>query len=227
MGGQVDGAALVAAGLGRLCLRLRRTEMLAADLEGDLNTALRACSVDRADTDVVLDLGADVDERDARSMIGRLPTPGGWRSVSLAGGEFQRPQGTGTFQVRRRHLPAWTAIQPDLDWELGFGDYGATEADYTHVEGYVTVVPFIAYTLPGEWLIVRGQPVNRHGWEQTAGLSAEVAGSPAFYGAGFSPGDSWIAERAAGGSTSGNSVKLVEVRTSHHIAHVLQVDLAS
>lgn len=225
--GHIEGAAGVSSELQRLCLRLYRTDMLAADVERDLDEALQTCSVERENTDVILDLGADITERDARSMIGRLPTPERWRTVALAGGEFERPQGSGIFQVRRRHLPVWRAIAADVEWELGFSDYAASEPAYTHIEGYVEIVPFLTYTLPNEWLIVRGQRVSVHGWEQTRDLASTLANHPGFCGTDFSEGDRWISERADGGPSPGNSTKLVEVRTSHHLTHVLRADLAS
>lgn len=213
--------------VGRLCLRLTRRDVLLPDLEARMEALLGAAELDPSVVDVVLDLESDLTPVDADSMLAQLPNLAGWRTVALAGGGFERPQGAGQALIPREHLALWRDLDGRIaERDVVLSDYGAIEPEYRHFTGYVLIVPQIVYTDAANWFVARGERVDVHGWEQTAGLARQVVERPEFAGAMFSEGDRWIAERADGSGTSGNSSKLVEVKTSHHLTQVVRNDLA-
>lgn len=221
-----EAAADAATAVGRLCLRLLRRDMLLMDIDQRVADALSRSDLDESAVDVVVDLQDQVDELEGLSMVQRLPRLRAWRSVALAGGEFSRPQGSGRSSVAREHLSVARAVDRQVsERTILYADYGPLEAIYAHITGYVEVVPQIVYTTNDAWLVERGRIVSRYGWEQTQELAARIAADPAFAGAAFSPGDQWISDRAAGAGGHGNSMKLTEVKVSHHITHVVRRDV--
>lgn len=223
----VEGATELAGKIGRACIRVDRSATIQPGLSTRLDEIATALSLDRGQVDIIVDLQNSLSVQDARGLLSHIPSPEEWRNIILAGGAFQRPTGTNvTAMVTRTHLQLWNQLRGELHYPLIFSDFGAIEPEYMHIEGYVEVVAQISYTEASSWFVARGERVSVSGWEQTQQLSAQVVNSGHFLGANFSQGDHWIANRANGAGTSGNATKLVEVRQSHHMTHVVSRDLA-
>lgn len=79
----------------------------------------------------------------------------------------------------------------------------------------------IRYTTALGWLVVKGRNVRQFGFEQYFELASLLASRPEYSGPGFSWGDGYIAQCAAGTSGPGNATTWRKVSTNHHVSLVV------
>jgi hypothetical protein len=99
-----------------------------------------------------------------------------------------------------------------------YGDYGVSHPDTESIDPrMMDPNAKIKYTLNDDWLVFTGQQVKRFGREQYRDLCGAVVASAHFSGEGFSWGDKYIADCAAGLGTTGGSSTWPSVATNHHV----------
>lgn len=90
-----------------------------------------------------------------------LPTPGAWRSVTLA--SSAAPKDTSLLQRGRNTVPRddwtlWSAVAPNVSFDLHFGDYATSHPDLEEPPGVAMGKATVSakYTIDGEWVILKG-----------------------------------------------------------------------
>ena len=222
-----------------VCLRLGMQDFDRPSFLSDIDTLLRSLSVGWAETDLVVDFGAPhyipiaAFVRIMQALLGMLPNPNRWRTLTLAGTAY--PQSVATlvppFQVIPRHeFVAYRTLVRQLGRDARiptFGDYGVAHPDPVELDMRI-VKPFakLRYTIEDAWHIGRGTPVRTHGFGQYRQICQLLMQQPYFSGAGYSAGDTYIADCAAGRAATGNLSTWVWVSTNRHLTKVA-ADLAT
>jgi hypothetical protein len=218
-----------------VCLRLMLDDFAEeVDLDSDLNRIVATIGLEAAAVDLVLDLGdLGKDGRDlivARYALGAVPRVEDWRRVILAAASFPEDlSAVDAATVRmlpRREWLLWTTLQrkpkqlqrPDLI----YSDYGIAHPVPRELDPRVMrMSASIRYTTAESWLVVKGRNVRQFGFEQYFELARTLTQRAEYSGAGFSWGDSYIAQCAAGTSGPGNATTWRKVGTNHHISFVV------
>lgn len=220
-----------------LVLRLDCEDVLdedPGDLRSAIDTVLADCGVTTAETDIVLDAGlvsggAAIQSGAAASALGALPHLNRWRNIVVAFSGFPdlvsehvSPSSVGTIPrvdaAAFNHLTARFTSRP-----LVFADYGVGVPTYADVKW--SPIPNIRYAVPGEWVIHRAA-TKLNPSPQYISLAQALASAPYFSGAGFSPGDAYIAAVASGADGPGNAGSYLKAAMSRHF-HVVLDSLAS
>lgn len=85
----------------------------------------------------------------------------------------------------------------------------------------------IRYTVENDFVVLRGEGVlneNGPGFDQYNGWAKLLLEMPEYFGASFSAGDHYVAERASNWRSSGNAQTWLQAGFSHHVtATALQV----
>ena len=222
-----------------VCLRLGMPDFDRPSFLADIGTLLRLLGVGWAETDLVVDFGTPnyipiaAFVRIMQALLGMLPNPNRWRTLTLAGTAY--PQSVATlaspFQTVQRY--EWAAYRT-LVSQIGrdariptFGDYGVAHPDLVELDMRI-IKPFakLRYTIDDAWYIGRGTPVRTHGFGQYQQMCQLLMQQPYFSGAGYSAGDAYIADCAAGRAATGNLSTWVWVSTNRHLTKVA-ADLAT
>ncbi|MBN8226697.1 hypothetical protein JYK02_04155 [Corallococcus macrosporus] len=82
--------------------------------------------------------------------------------------------------------------------------------------------PNIRHTANDHWLVVRGEALKRHGYDQYTGLATYLMEHECYSGRTFSKGDDYIFGCAGGAETPGSPGVWRRMGTNHHIAKVLK-----
>lgn len=172
-----------------------------------------------ATTDLILDLGdvgPDVGRATlvARSVLAQTPRAAEWRRFVLAAASF--PENLSELSA------ATTSRLPRVEWHLWqrlrrrgvstrrdivFGDYAIAHPIPTELDPRtMRMSASIRYTIPDEWLILKGRNVREHGFDQYFELSRQLVQLPDYSGEEFSWADRWImrcAQREIGPGNAG------------------------
>jgi T4 beta protein len=220
------------------CIRL-----LVADFEEDIDIVVE---VDRlldglsgatiSSTDLVIDLedlGSDAGRAVliARSVISMVPKLDEWRRVVLAAASFPEDlsdvDAATITPLPRREWELWKILQKRrsslLRADLIFGDYAITHPVPKELDPRtMRMSANIRYTTPNNWLVVKGKNVRQYGFDQYFELCKTLVERPEYCGVGFSWGDTYIADCAAGMTGPGNATTWRKVGTNHHVTLVAQ-----
>ena len=155
-----------------------------------------------------------------------LPHANEWASVTVAGTGM--PEGTAEIgadnvaRVPRLAWQVWRGLDPSLPRRPGFGDYGVQHPDpmSDFDPRFMQSSAQLRYTESQDWFVARGRGLRVAGVEQVRALAVQVTAQPTFSGRGFSWGDDWLADCAAGAGTPGNQMVWRKVATSHHLTYV-------
>lgn len=216
-------------------LRIADEDFASPTFAADLTALQSSLGVNAADVDFVIDLGslngssARVLTVTAAADIAAVPTITAWRTFSVVFSAFppdlSAVSTTRTGRLPRNDAAAWRALtSAGLPRTPTYGDYGPENPQYPSLDPRLpTSVASVRYTSDRHWLVVRGQLIRRPrgiGYDQFRDLSARVMAEPEYRGAGFSPGDQYIDQCAAGGVGTGNLQTWRYVAFSHHLVHV-------
>jgi hypothetical protein len=158
-----------------------------------------------------------------------LPTPEAWRSVTLA--SSAAPKDYATFPLGVNHVPRldwdlWRAVQPQVPFQLDYGDYGVAHPDLTEPPGVAMIRASVSirYTLDNEWLIMKGRPTSGvNGMPmatQYLGHAQSVVALSGFGGVIPCWGDARIQAIAALATSSGSRQTWVENGVNRHLSLV-------
>lgn len=211
-----------------LCVRLvvQDLDEEPEDVELRLEALLHDVGVARADTDLVLDIGAVDSELAARggariivAFFRALATVQDWRSFTVAGGAF--PEDLSAFQpwvVSRR--PRFDALLYDqvvgkrLPREPDFGDYVVVHPQFK-IGAPFAPPPQLRYTVAGEWLVLKGGHNDQRGNAQFFEVCEIISNMPEFVGAALGAADARIASPREHGP--GNGSTWCQISTVHHV----------
>lgn len=219
---------------GRGCmLRLGQNDLEAIEGEG-LQELLDETSVDASGVDLMVDLGWVPSQslgtvRIAVATVLRdLPYLERWRTLTLGLTTFPdtltdvSTRGTGT--IARDDWDVWSSLASEqrVPRLPAFADYAVAGAAIDPGLDFriIDMVANIRYTAEREWVIFRGAGVKANGYEQYRSLCRLVIDHPHWRGPGYSWGDRYIAECAAGTEGTGNMTTWRKVATSHHLQTV-------
>jgi hypothetical protein len=205
-----------------------------ADLRDSIDALLADCGVTPEECDVVLDAGlvdggAAIQSGAAGTALGSMPYTTRWRNIGVAFSAFPdligshvAPSSVGSISrtdaAAFNHLAArWTQTP------LIFGDYGVGVPTYSDAKW--SPIPNIRYAVSGEWIIHRAATKSNPS-PQYIELARNLAGTAYFSGRGFSPGDDYISDVAAGVDGPGNAGSYLKAAMSRHF-HVVLDSLAT
>lgn len=215
-----------------VCLRLTGDDVTDDPDEtvAGLDAVLERLSIDRADADLVLDLGvvtADTVKTSslaARFLIRSLDAVDRWRSLTLASGAFPANlSGITAWQEHeqpRSDADLWAdVVRRGAPRAIDFGDYAVA---HPLLSGGVPFAPppQLRYTASGHWTILEGDRRDPRGHEQFYDICQQVSESPDFAGAGLGQADAQIAGARAYGP--GNATTWRKIGTAHHLDFVVR-----
>lgn len=177
----------------------------------------------------VPDYGAGVLDPVVTHSLQTLPSPGSWRSITLASSAAPRdyaPFPLGLSAVPRLDWALWSAVHPAVQFQLDYGDFGIAHPDMTEPPGVAMVRASVSakYTLDTVWLIAKGQqvtgPTGVPMATQYQGHANALVAQPGFGGVPHCWGDARIQAITAHTASSGSRTTWVEVGVNRHVSLV-------
>lgn len=218
-----------------VCIRLLKDDMENTDeLEDNLESILSYLNIGCENAHLLLDfrtlkvgeVGVSIDV--AIDVIRSLPNVNDWCTLTIAASGFPGSLAEiGTHAVGRlprTELQLWNALitrRAEIERLPSFADYGIQHPDLLELDwNTISLVSNIRYTLPSEWLILRGGSNKKDGWDQSHQLSRELIVMSDYYGDPFCWGDRYIANCAHETVGPGNMTIWRKVGTNHHLTLV-------
>ncbi|MCG2772526.1 MAG: beta family protein [Desulfobacterales bacterium] len=222
-----------------VALRLTLDDFEVKNLATDIRKILNILGVAYADTDLIVDEGALSFQqtrtfvRMMLTLLKMIPVLDRWRTFTIVGTNY--PPTIGGLRTPFDVFPRqeWITYQALVN-RLGsrsrkpaFGDYAVTHPDPVELDMRI-VKPYakLRYTIDDSWHIGRGATVRELGFPQYRRLCRNLMAQPYFDGPGYSAGDDYIADCAAGTVSTGNFSTWVWVSTNRHLTKVVN-DLAT
>ena len=218
-----------------ICIRLLIDDMENTDeLSDNLDTLLSDLNIPHKHAHLILDFRelnsdqVDMAIETAIDTIKNIPNINGWCTLTVAAsgfpGSLKEIPTLSSGKLHRTDFKMWSAIinrKEEMKRLPSFGDYGIQHPDLLDLDWRVIPrVPNIRYTLPSEWLIVRGGSSKKHGSRQTFQLSRDLVSMEEYYGDSFSWGDKYISLCARDADGPGNMTTWRKVGTNHHLTLV-------
>lgn len=219
-----------------LALRLKIDEAARPNVKEKIDELFAVIGAGAENCDLILDVGApnfvpvEGFTKVIESLIRRLPYLPRWRTFTVIGTSF--PSTMAEIKQSLEKVPRWEWIlYKRLVGNLSrgsirvpaFGDYAINHPNSLSLDmRLVKPSASIRYTTDDAWLIVKGTNVRDNGFAQFRRHCQTVLGSGIFMGPGFSQGDKYIKECAAGTGKTGNLTVWRNVGTNHHIEKVVR-----
>ena len=222
-----------------LCLRITLLQIHNKDFGVELAKRLKFFGVSLNEIDLVVDLEAPAFDpiegftRMVKATLDRLPNLSQWRTFTVLGTSFPANMGQliiGSQSVQRKEWLFYkTLLQVLKQGERipMFGDY---------VIAHPALIPkdprlmkpsaTIRYAIDDAWIVIKGKNLRDNGNHQYKGFCRDLISTSVFSGKGFSAGDEFIVECAAGARNPGNLSTWRWVGTNHHLEKVSS-DLSS
>jgi hypothetical protein len=125
-----------------------------------------------------------------------------------------------THRLRRFEWQQWRALESWPGRRPAFGDYAIQHVVFKEPVAVPNFSASVRYTIENEYFVLRGEGVLNErgpGYGQYNAWAALLLGMPEFFGATFSAGDRYIAERAANWNTPGSARTWLQAGLSHHL----------
>lgn len=186
--------------------------------------------------DIIVDFGDiqnanDSLKQQALGIINGLAGQAPWRSLILSSTSYPSSQ-TGIPQHVIHHIPRheyelWLYVAQNTSGGRTpcFSDYPTASATITSVDPrFMSQYVAVRYSNDISWIFVKGTAVKGNGWSQTKALCTTLVNSADYqvFGPGFSWGDQYIFDRAAGTNRSGGSKEWRKVAHTHHLTLVVR-----
>lgn len=226
-------ASIVRADNRGIAIRLQLEDFDRPTLVTDIEGVLRDMGVGFAGADLIVDL-ADKQFLPVTAFVQTLitalrglPSLNRWRSFTIVGTSYPKTLQdiSGSAMIPRQEWAVYRALVAQLGEGARiptFGDYCVAHPDPVELDMRL-IKPFakLRYTTPEDWYIAKGSAVRTSGFDQYRAMSDAITKKAFFDGAGFSDGDRYIAECAAGTETTGNLTTWVWVSSNRHITRVV------
>ncbi len=217
------------------CVRILADDMVDTDdLSDNLNTLLVDLNVAEKSIHLLLDFRElKIDKvpwavATAINTINNLPSVNTWNTLTVAASGFPGSLAdVGTQSVKkipRTEFLLWKALfgrKSEINRMPAFGDYGVAHPDLLSLDWRkVRLVPNVRYTLPTEWLVLRGGTNKKYGSKQTHKLSGDLVKMSEYYGESYCWGDNYIKSCAGENIGPGNMSTWRKIGTNHHLTLV-------
>lgn len=210
-----------------LCLRLGCADLIdIVKLSQEIKILLTTIALSEKDVDLLVDLKniyeGDNKYIEFRDLSQKIPSLSKWRTFIFASGAF--PTDLTDFMVGENYIPRldwnnWIAQinSKKLQREPSFADYTIQHPIYKLDLQFFPPSASIRYTLDNRWLIMRGQRRKSKQYLANAQLLSQ---NPNFFGADFSYGDRYIAEKGKNlkSEKTGNAKTWLGAGINHHLA---------
>lgn len=218
-----------------VCVRLLIDDMEnLEELEDNLESLIIFLGIKYQDVHLLLDFRELTNDHvseaieTAVNVIKKLPKINKWKTVTVVASGFPGSLsaiGTDAIgKISRTELQLWNEIikrKKEINRLPSFGDYGVQHPDLLELDwGIIPLVPNIRYTLPTEWLIIRGRSTRKHGFQQSYKLTRNLSRMREYYGDSYCWGDNHIAQCAQRTVGPGNMTTWRKVGTNHHLTLV-------
>jgi Beta protein len=210
-----------------VCLRVSISELVDNACNERLQNGLARLGARVNQTDLLLDYGVfDPDAPTILELLAHVPRLKDWRSLTVARGAFPKDlQGfkPGSHKIVRSDWINWrneSRKRGRLRWP-SFSDYTVQYGRYVEPVDNANPSASIRYTLPEEWLIMRGEGIfndngpGRAQWNANAMLLSE---RDEFYGSNFSDGDTYIDEMSRKQKDHGSPMTWIRAGLNHHMS---------
>lgn len=223
-----------------VCLRLTLLQVHDKDFQQLLEGQLKYFGLSKGEVDLIVDLEAPTSFEPMAGFVAmlaatfpKIPRLEAWRTFTLLGTSFPKSMGELSLGMQSVQRKEWLCYKEILARAEGmgrkptFGDYviahpALIQKDLRQLKPAAT----IRYTANDTWIVVKGKNVRDYGFGQYKQLCAELISHNAFSGRGFSAGDQFIVECAAGSQKTGNLPTWRWVGTNRHLEKVVS-DLSS
>ncbi|MFD3504478.1 hypothetical protein [Streptomyces sp. NPDC058678] len=185
------------------------------------------------ETDLLLDAGALEPEQamqwavQAVSLLGALRP---WRTLVLLSGAFpaslQQLERDLLNPLPRRELTLWQKVgeRSRMGERLVFGDYSVVHPGKPsqRTTGPVTILGRVLYSTAEDYLVIKGRNMAVYGTAQMAALVSRLTSDPHFRGHGFSEGERYLADCAAGQEAAGPPERFIRAGHTQHLTQTLR-----
>lgn len=228
-----------------VAMRLQKDDIEVPSLtRARVKDLLANLKVKEKDVDLVLDF-RDLHENDLAQTVedaieflanfGDLKL---WKSLFLSASGF--PENMGEVEkhssqlIPRTELYLWEQVltkgkKKNLSRFPAFSDYGICHPDILDFDLTMNPSANIRYTLPQNWLVIKGMGLKRkiagrtsYDYDQFFALAEKLRENRNYYGRDFSYGDLYIYKCRKGVEGPGHLPKWREVGTNHHLTLVAQ-----
>ena len=164
------------------------------------------------------------------TLIQQIPANSPYRSVSLSAAAAPKDHGDlprGRSDVPRRDWALWSAVYPNVPFQLDYADYGTGHPDLTEPPGVAMASATVSarYTAATDWLIIKGRrTTGAQGLpmpQQYRAHAAHYVADQQFGGLQNCWGDDRIRQIDAGTARPGNRKSWVAIAANRHISMVV------
>ena len=221
----------VAAEDGRgVCVRVTPDDVLRSAFREELATLVKKLGLRISDIDMLLDTeNFDASKPDIRVLLERIPKLGDWRTLTVASGAFpENLQGLekGRNKIDRRDWLIWkqlALVSNSSNRKPSFSDYTVQFGRYVEPPDFSNPTASIRYTLPEQWLVMKGETLRNEegpGFAQYPASATLLRESDDFYGPEFSYGDLYISRMSIDGPSTGTPTTWLQAGINHHMTVV-------
>jgi hypothetical protein len=215
-----------------ICLRLSPEELRLSRSEDLILKRLSHFGAVPASTDLVVDRGCiDGQSFKYEEFAELIPWQSSWQTITCLAGSFPEDLSRLTrgkiHRLARFEWRQWRSLQSWSGRRPAFGDYAIQHVLFREPVAVPNYSASIRYTVENDFVVLRGAGVlneNGPGFDQYNGWATLLLDMPEYFGASFSAGDQYVAERASNWRSSGNAQTWLQAGFSHHVtATALQV----
>jgi hypothetical protein len=212
-----------------VCIRLCPEDVLAENFVSVLGSLLRRMNLKIGEVHLLLDCQVFNPEQPVTSLLNRIPNLPDWRTLTIASGAFPKDlqdYEPGMARISGSDWLTWSRIiseEKRPSRKPSFSDYTIQYGRYVEPPDNCNPSASIRYTLPQQWLVLRGEGImNKKGpgraqWPANATLLCD---SPEFYGPDFSAGDDYIYKVSNGTESHGSPETWIRAGINHHMTLV-------
>jgi hypothetical protein len=212
-----------------LCLRLFRPDLIdPAVLTQKIKGFFTASALSEKNIDLLIDLkNTDEECLKLTDLCGRIPNLSKWRTFTVASGSFPPDLTDLSVDLHFKDRTDWNAWfdqrKKNLPRKPSFGDYTIQHPIYKDPVRGSNPSASIRYTLKSQWMIMRGQALrgeNTKGHAQYPAVARMVSENEEFFGADFSFGDKYIADKGKdlNSKQTGTPRTWLRAGINHHLA---------
>jgi len=212
-----------------VCLRILPEDVLRRTFAGQLRRLLQKLGLKMADVHLLLDCQVfDPEKPKLQDLLGRIPHLDEWHTLTVASGAFPKDLQEYEPGMRRIDRADWLAWRRLLEGagsvrKPSFSDYTVQYGRYVEPPDNCNPSASIRYTLPEQWLVMRGEGIMNKkgpGREQWPASAMLLCGRPEFCGSAFSSRDNYIYRVSNGEENHGSPETWIRAGINHHMTLV-------
>jgi hypothetical protein len=212
------------------CIRVTTDDVLQSTFSTALLREVKRPALKISDVHLLLDAqDFDSNKPGLEALLKRIPKLDDWRTLTVASGGFPEDLGKlerGRNKIDRHDWLAWKqlVLNPNsLSRKPSFSDYTIQFGRYQEPPDFSNPTASIRYTLPDQWLVMKGEPLRNEDGPKFAQYPASATllrESEEYYGPEFSYGDMYISRINIDGPTTGTPTTWLQAGINHHLTVV-------